>query len=160
MLSGYIQWLKFQRPSMTAQVLIVFDIWRFMIFFNFFFQKVRYEKKLAQLDFLNSKVGCYQGTINSWKSSVEVWRLKSFWFSRYGVFYDFSFFFFKKLRYKKLTPNELLIPIVWYGQGINSGLANLTSNCDCWNPFGIQDMVLSYDVFIFFFFKKHRNKKN
>ena len=98
---------------MTAQILIVFEIWRFLKIF-LFFQKNLDIKKINRTWISNPILWCYRGTLKSCKSSVQVWLLKYLWFSRYGVFYDL-FIFFQKLRYKKLTELEFLIPkVAWY----------------------------------------------
>ena len=96
---------------MTAQILMVFEIWCFFWFFILFSKNLE-RKKLTELDFRFSQPPYIRalGTLKSCKSSVKVWLLKSFWFSRHGVFYDF--FFFKKLRYKKLIELKFLNPSV------------------------------------------------
>ena len=96
-------------------------------------------------DLLNPPVlGPHLGTLKSCKSSVKVWLLKSFWFSRYGVFYDF-FFFFKKLRYKKLIELKFLNPTVgcFRGsfEGYKSGL-NMTAQIH---------MIFEIWLFLWFF---------
>ena len=44
---------------MTAQILLVFEKLRFLLFFSFLLSKNRY-KKITELQFLNSIVGCCQ----------------------------------------------------------------------------------------------------
>ena len=132
LLSEYSQGLQIWRPSMTAQIFLVFEKFRFLWLFLFFFKKIfrckklRY-KKLTELEFLNLIVGCCQGAFRGCKSGVQVWLLKSFNFSRYGVFiFFFLVFFFKKLRYKKLTELEFLNIILGCCQGnIRGGKSGL-----------------------------------
>ena len=108
-------------------------------------------KKLTELEFLNLTVGCCQSTARGYKSGVQVWLLKFFWFSRIGVFYDYFFFFqkkfrYKKIRYKKLTELEFLNLVVGCCQGTFRGCKS-----------GVQVWLLKsfnfsrYGVFIFFF---------
>ena len=98
---------------MTAQIPMVFEIWHFLCFFILFFSSKNLDlKNLTELDFLNHIMGSYRGTLKGSKSSVQVRLLRSPWFSRYGVFYDFFVFFSKKLDIKKLTELESLNRIV------------------------------------------------
>ena len=84
---------------MTAQILLVFEIWRFLYFshnfkkknldvkktwmqktgtsfsqfvFSFVFSKKLDVKKLTELQFLNPIVGCFQGTFRGCKYGVQV----------------------------------------------------------------------------------------
>ena len=70
-LSGYIQGLQIWRPSMTAQILLFFEIWRFYVFFSSFSENLDI-KKLTELQFLNPIVGWCQGTFRSCKSGVQL----------------------------------------------------------------------------------------
>ena len=107
---GTLKSCKSSVKVMTAQIFLVFETWRFLWFF--FFKKLRY-KKLIELKFLNPSVGCFRGNFESYKSGVQLWLLKSLWFSRYGFFHDFFFFFFQKIRYKKkLTELKFFNPLV------------------------------------------------
>ena len=87
----------------------------FYDFFIFFFQKKLDVKKLDKRTLRTSTshflVGCCQGTFWGCKSGVPVWLLKSFWFSRNCVFYDFFRFFDQKTDTKK-TELQILNSIV------------------------------------------------
>ena len=56
---------------MTAQILMVFEIWRFLWFLIFFSQNLDM-KKLTELEFFNPIVGFYRGTLKGSKSSGQV----------------------------------------------------------------------------------------
>ena len=96
-------------------------------------------------------MGCCQGTFRFGNSGVQVWLLKSFWFSRKCVLYDFFIFFLKKLRYKKNLPNLIFSTLKWGAARVHSGVANLASKCDCSNSFGFPEMA--FVIFSFFFSK-------
>ena len=104
-------------------------IFRDMAFLSFFFLVFSFSKnldikKLTELEFLNLVVGCCQGTARGYKSGVPVWLLKSFWFSRNCVFYDF-FHFDQKTDIKK--PKFKFSTLSWGAARVHSVVANLES---------------------------------
>ena len=63
------------------------------------------------------------------------------------------FFFFKKLRFKKVAQNMKFSTLWWGAYRAHYDVAILPNKYDCSNPFGIQD--ISFNIYIFFF-KKFR----
>ena len=95
----YSQSLRILPPNLTGEIFIVFEIWRFL----WFFQKS--QKKINEFFFFKFKVpnpvvGCYQSTLRGCKPCLQLWLLISFQFSRYDVFCAF----FKK----KFQKNEFI----------------------------------------------------
>ena len=121
LLSEYSHGLQIWSPILTAQILLVFENWRFLWFFHVFFSKKKLDvkkldKKTLRTSISHFLVGCRQGTFWGCKSGVPVWLLKSFWFSRNCVFYDFFHFFDQKTDIKK-TELQILNSIVGCCQG-------------------------------------------
>ena len=109
-LSRYIHRLQIWRSIMTAQIFFCSRYGVFYVFFMFFFSKKIRNKKITELEILKLIVRCCQAKFRGCKSGVQVWLLKSFWFSRNCVFCVFFFFiFFSKFFFQKL---QFLNPIV------------------------------------------------
>ena len=160
-LGPYQGTLKSCKSSVKVRLLKSFRFSRYGVFFifDFFFKKLRY-KKLIELKFLNPTVGCYRGNFEGYKSSVQVWLLKSLWFSRYGFFMIFSVFFPKNLDIKKTNRTWFSIfstPLYWGPIRVRSRAANLASKYDCSFLFGFRGMALF--MIFYFFLKKIRYKK-
>ena len=143
MLSWCTHGLQIWRPSMASQVLLVFEIWRFLWLFQYFSEKCR-SKNLIENWFLKPIMGCCQGTLRDCKSGVQVWLLNSFWFSKCGVFYDFSYFFFKKMYVQKVSPtwNSHLL---WCCQGTprscESGVQVCLLKSFCFSRYDVFSMI-------------------
>ena len=135
---------------MTAQMFLVFEIWRFLIYV--FFSKI---KEPRELEILKRIVGSCQGALSGCKLGVQIKLLKSFGF-RY-----MAFFMIKKNSknsdVKKLTELEILNLIVGCSEGTLRGCAA-----------GVQLKLLKSFPFLrtgvfyglIFFLKKHINKLN
>ena len=80
---------------LTSQILVVFEICRFL----WFFQNLDF-RKIQKNEDLNPVVGYCEGTLWGCESCLWLWLRKSLWFSRYGFFWIFSKFF-RKITYKK-----------------------------------------------------------
>ena len=123
----------------------------------FFSKKFRY-KEINEHQFLNPIVGCCQGKIRAGKSGVTVRLLKSFWFSRNCVFYDFFHFFDQKPDIKKNNRTSI-------SQRYRGVLSGYIQGFKIWSPSIIAQIFLVlekwcfYDFFNYFFFKNLRYKK-
>ena len=158
-LSGYSHGLRILPPNLTSQILLVFEIWRFLWFFQKFPKKTDFKnskkfsillleivrvlsglatlaseydcsnpcffgdmtffrifrsfsknidiEKFTKFEVLISIVRLCQGTNRSCDFFLQMWLLKSLYFSRYDVFQDFfkrfsenlSLIFFQSLKF-------------------------------------------------------------
>ena len=99
---------------MFAQILLVFEKWRFL---RFFFKKSFDKNKVTEMEFFNPIVACCQGTLRGlpiWRSSITAQILLIF---EIWLFYD-VFNFFKKINLDvKLKRNlNFFNPIVSFYQ--------------------------------------------
>ena len=86
-LSGYSKELQILPPNMTAQILVVFEIWCFLRFFQKFSEN--FINWFSKFEFPSLILGCCQSTLKSYKSCLQIWLFKYLYFSRYDVFCDF-----------------------------------------------------------------------
>ena len=76
-LSENSQGLRILPPSMNAQILVVFEIWR-ALWFNFNFSENSNYKKILNFENLNPVVGCCPSILKDCASCLQIWLL-NFW---------------------------------------------------------------------------------
>ena len=94
---------------MTAQILYFFAIWRFYVFFKFFyFSKNLDIKKLTELEFLNLIVGSVrvQSGVTNLESKYDCSNSFGFRELAFFMIISISFFFQKNLDIKKLDTKN------------------------------------------------------
>ena len=135
---------------MFAQILLVFEKWRFLRFFS----KKSFDKnEVTEMEFFNPVVACCQGTLRGlpiWRSSITAQILLIF---EIWLFYD-VFNFFKKKKLGCEIKKELeFLTLLWRSISLKSGVTNMASKYECSNFFGFKDMAFFLN-FKFFFIKK------
>ena len=149
MLSGYSQGLPILTSNMTAQILLVFLIWRFCDFFQQIFKKNNFTF-FSKLKILYPVVGCCQGSFRGCEYCLQIWMLKFLYFLRYTVFCDFFKKVFTKLKrsfFQNLKFSSLYLEAI----RLLSGVASLAVNCDCSN------LCSYWDITFFVIFSKKLN---
>ena len=86
-LSAYSQGLRILPPNLSLQILVVFEIWRFLWFFQKFSISLDF-KKMQNFEDLNPVVRNCDCFLRGCKSCFWMWLLKSLYFSRF--FQNFS----------------------------------------------------------------------
>ena len=92
---GCESWLLKSWPlNMAAQIRAVFEIWRFLWFFQKIFKNLNF-KIFRNVEDLNPVVGYCEGALKGCKACLWIWLLNFVEFSRLGVFLDLFKFFQK-----------------------------------------------------------------
>ena len=74
-LSEYTKELQILPPNMTVQILVLFEIWRFLRFFQKFSEN--FINCFSKFEFPSLIVGCCQSTLKYYESCLQIWLLNS-----------------------------------------------------------------------------------
>ena len=123
-LSGYYQGLRILPPVLTSQILVVFEIWWFIWFFQKNFKKLDFKK--FQNEDLSPVNGYCEGTLRGCESCLWLWLLKYLVVFEIWRFLWFYPKFSKNLNFKKFQNFKDLNPVIGNCEGTLRGLQILT----------------------------------